>query len=262
MISINEQLKARLSSNNKILTETKNSLKKLRIDGELYICHDKGRTNYYRIDDANNRTYISKKNTKLLKQLANKKYYRKVISLIDKENAWINKTLRACPAQTYEQLYADNPDMRALINPIYKTDKEMMEHWDAMRYESNPFMPEKKIHKTNRGEYVRSKSEKIIADKLFELGIPYKYEYPIMVNGKIRYVDFFILSITLRKAFMLEHFGMMGDPAYVKDAVEKIHEYEKAGIRMGDKLIATFEYDNESIDMEVFTSMICECLQI
>jgi hypothetical protein len=49
------------------------------------------------------------------------------------------------------------------------------------------------IHRTERGELVRSKSELVIADKLYARGIDYAYEQPLVLpNGHIRYPDFTI----------------------------------------------------------------------
>ena len=51
---------------------------------------------------------------------------------------------------------------------------------------------------TERGERVRSKSEKIIADKLFLQNIPYHYERPIYLKGfGMVYPDFCCLLYTL-----------------------------------------------------------------
>jgi len=65
---------------------------------------------------------------------------------------------------------------------------------------------------TAKGERVRSKSEIIIADSLMRAGVPYRYEFPIILNGygKI-YPDFTVLNVGLRKELYWEHLGMMDD---------------------------------------------------
>ena len=40
---------------------------------------------------------------------------------------------------------------------------------------------------------------------------------------------------------MWEHFGMMDDSIYVKNAIKKIEQYGKSGYVQGRKFIATFE---------------------
>ena len=63
----------------------------------------------------------------------------------------------------------------------------------------NPY-PKTEELVTNNGEIVRSKSEKIIADLLFMLGIPYVYECPLDTPGGTIYPDFTILDISTRDA--------------------------------------------------------------
>ena len=52
------------------------------------------------------------------------------------------------------------------------------------------FFDEKLIHKTARGELVRSKSEVIIADALFHNGLDYQYEPEVILEGKVKRPDF------------------------------------------------------------------------
>ena len=77
---------------------------------------------------------------------------------------------------------------------------------------------------SERGERVRSKSEKIIADKLYRNGIPYKYEKPLVLKGlgKI-HPDFEILNKRTRKEYFLEHLGKMDDIGYVKKNMRRIN---------------------------------------
>ena len=55
------------------------------------------------------------------------------------------------------------------------------------------FLEEGLIHRTERGELVRRKSELVIAGKLHARGVDYAYEQPlILANGRVRYPDFTI----------------------------------------------------------------------
>ena len=73
---------------------------------------------------------------------------------------------------------------------------------------------------TLRGERVRSKSEAMIADTLYRLKIPYKYECPLTIrrktgtsrNTKTIYPDFTCLNVRLRQEFVWEHFNRYGHP--------------------------------------------------
>ena len=81
----------------------------------------------------------------------------------------------------------------------------------------------------------------ISADALNISDIPYRYEYPLNVNGKTFHPDFTILRMYDRKIFYWEHLGLMDDPEYGESACGKIREYMSAGIFLGDNLIITME---------------------
>lgn len=61
------------------------------------------------------------------------------------------------------------------------------------------------------------------------------------MNGKTIYPDFTVLNIKTRKTLYYEHFGMMDNPEYCKNALEKIEIYESNGIHLGEELFVTFE---------------------
>lgn len=68
----------------------------------------------------------------------------------------------------------------------------------------------------------------IIADLLNKEGIPYRYEYPIQLNGVgWIYPDFTVLNVRLRKEYYWEHLGMMDDYSYAEKALQKISSYEQ-----------------------------------
>ena len=95
---------------------------------------------------------------------------------------------------------------------------------------------------TEKGEYVRSKSEKIIADTLTKNNINYVYELPLRLKGYGTVKpDFTVLNKRTRHEYVWEHFGMMDDSIYVKNAIKKIEQYGKSGYVQGRNFIATFE---------------------
>ena len=62
--------------------------------------------------------------------------------------------------------------------------------WRNANYATNPYKPENRIYMTNCGIMVRSKSEKIIADRLWELRVNFRYEAQMFVDDRILYQDF------------------------------------------------------------------------
>jgi len=89
---------------------------------------------------------------------------------------------------------------------------------------------------------VRSKSEAIIADALSRAGVPFRYEYPTSVKGwGTLYPDFTCLDKHSREEIIWEHFGLMGNPDYAENAIQKIAHYAASGYILGKNLVATFE---------------------
>ena len=92
---------------------------------------------------------------------------------------------------------------------------------------------ENKVHITERGEKVRSKSEVIIANHLYQkekdLKIEYSYETKYEgKNGDCKLPDFTITKGD--KIYLLEHLGMLSDENYKNKWEEKKKWYEDNGI--------------------------------
>lgn len=138
-------------------------------------------------------------------------------------------------------------ERQRLIKPLILPDKEYAEEWEKKLLEKKKFYENKGyVHypmdtnagiQTERGEVVRSKSEKIIADKLLKMNIPYVYEMPLVLdNGGCIYPDFTVLNTRTRKEFYWEHFGMMNKENYSEQAVKKIRKFVRKFSLKGKKL--------------------------
>ncbi len=93
-----------------------------------------------------------------------------------------------------------NSCRKELLDAVILSDEEYIKQWQSVTYEGKEFIDDEQVIITERGERVRSKSEKIIADKLYLMGIPYRYEYPVLLKGNIKiYPDFTILKIPERE---------------------------------------------------------------
>ena len=105
------------------------------------------------------------------------------------------------------------------------------------------------IHRTLKGELVRSKSEVIIANMLYEAGIEYEYEKELdLGEDGIRIPDFTIEDAESGLCFYWEHCGMLGDAAYNRHWQEKQALYQKHGIIEGENLIVSKDSRNGGID--------------
>ena len=141
------------------------------------------------------------------------------------------------------QIYDSMNDIRkSMVIPVEPTWEQRLEKWKSVPYIGKSFGKDVLEIYTKKGERVRSKSEKIIADTFYEMGIEYKYECPISLSGYgTVYPDFTILSMKLNRVIYWEHEGRMDDPKYVEKAVRKIDSYTKNGIIPGKHLILTYE---------------------
>lgn len=93
------------------------------------------------------------------------------------------------------------------------------------------FLEKGLIHRTERGDLVRSKSELVIADKLHARGVEYAYEQPVAIGERrTRYPDFTISDHARGVTFYWEHLGMLDDPDYRTRWERKRAEYLAAGI--------------------------------
>ena len=93
------------------------------------------------------------------------------------------------------------------------------------------FLEEGLIHRTTRGELVRSKSEVIIANLLDGLKLPYGYEQPFTApDGSVRYPDFTIDDGETGRRLLIEHLGMLDRPDYVRRWKAKEEWYRQAGV--------------------------------
>lgn len=192
------------------------------------------------------RTYLSGRHVQLIRSLAQKKYNALVLDNLKHQRDVLDGLLEAYHPQNGEAIYASMPiEWRNEIIPLNLPDEEYAEQWQNLNYRRKPV--ENTGFLTAKGEYVRSKSEIIIADTLNNLGVPYRYEYPheLLAEKKTHRVkvfsDFTCLNIRTRKEIVWEHFGIMDNPDYAQNAVSKIELYENSGYFPGDNLIFTME---------------------
>jgi ATP-dependent DNA helicase RecQ len=102
-----------------------------------------------------------------------------------------------------------------------------------------------RIYKTLSADWVRSKSEVIIANLLFERKVPFKYEANFLVNGKEYSPDFTIQWKD--RTFYWEHLGLLNQEKYQAKWKAKEKMYQK---HFPEQLITTQESPFLSRDAE------------
>lgn len=107
------------------------------------------------------------------------------------------------------------------------------------------------------GELVKSRGEKVIADFLFERGIPYKYERNHWWSG-VNYKPDFTIFTGEKQGVVIEYFGMAGNAEYDR-LTEQKQEYW-AG-KMGWSLVSLFPRDLAAGNGEAFSQALAAELQ-
>ncbi|MDO4179144.1 MAG: helicase-related protein [Phascolarctobacterium sp.] len=120
-------------------------------------------------------------------------------------------------------------------------------HQDIARYLGTAKFNLKKLHRTLDGNQVRSKSEVIICNLLYNNKISYTYEKTLKTpSGEFMSPDFTI-ELPDGTEIYWEHLGMIGQQEYSKDWIRKLDLYDKY---FPDQLIYTYESCNLSQDAQ------------
>lgn len=93
------------------------------------------------------------------------------------------------------------------------------------------YLEDRLIHRTRRGDAVRSKSEVVIADLLHSLKVEYQYEQELVAaDASRRLPDFTIDDPASGLKVYWEHLGMLNVPRYREQWQEKLAWYRRNGV--------------------------------
>ncbi len=229
-------------------------------DSHVYISNSNGCAQYYLKAENKPRKYIHKKDIRNVAKYAQRDYeydMNKHLIMLEKK---LSKFLNWYDIERIKEYDKYSPAKRALIKPLVPSDYEFIGAWKK-EYpgQRNPF-PEEGLYQTNRGEMVRSKSEKIIADALEKYGVPYQYEPLLELGYNTVYPDFVVLNLRTRKTLYWEHLGIVSDMEYATKNFKKLQNYERNGFLLGRDLITTMESADLPIDIKLVEQKIKEFL--
>ena len=252
-----EQLNSRLSKLNKLIAYVEDNLSSLPT-GNLHIRRKNGKDYYYaESENCTNNYGVPIYDKKLISDMAQRSYYLKILRSAETERKTILQFLDRIPHGSFEDIYESLPESRqSLISPVRLTDRQYVERWQNQQYKHKAFYEGDPFFVTDRGERVRSKSEQLIANRLNAKGIPYKYECPLELGGMVFHPDFTILRMEDRKEIYWEHLGMMDDPEYCTNAIQRIRLYEANSIYPWRELVLSMETVSTPINLAVINRMI------
>ena len=225
---------------------------KSRIPGSLQIGSTNGYFKYYHYypDKPGARSkchYLSKRELEFARQLAQQEYEASLLKVAKKQLRLLERHPGEYDPHALQDVFQNLHEARkVLVIPLVMTDEDYVRQWESLQYAPGKFDITDPYILSEKGERVRSKSEKIIADKYYRLGIPYRYECPLKLKDVkkeiIRRPDFMVLDKHTRKEYFHEHFGKVDDPDYVKhQLLEKLELYAENGIFPGVNLLITME---------------------
>ncbi len=241
-------------------------------EGYLRISYCKNTPQYYWRKSSRESvgTYIRKSDRDIAKKLAQRDYATIILKWAIDRKSELEKCKQVNDYNKINELYKELPiGKQRLVEPYILEREEYVESW--MKEQAKKIKMYSKKEKyvideesaiwTEQGEAVRSKSEKIIADKLLKLDIPYAYEVPIYLKGYgMVYPDFMVLNKETRNELYWEHFGLMDHSDYCEKAIKKIELYGKNGIFPGKNLILTYETATHPLNMKAVEDLIYEHL--
>ena len=220
--------------------------------------HRNGHQFYLRTDPKDKRgLYIPVSQRDIVEKLIQKKYDMEVKEAGEKQLTVIDRFLKGYDPDQLKTLYAALSEVRReRIIPFDISDEEYCRIWQAFSYPAKQFAEGTPEQFTSKGECVRSKSEVMIADALYQAGIPYRYECPLEINGVTIHPDFTVLRISDRETLYWEHLGMMDNPEYAANALQRIRMYEMQDLYPGKHLIISMETSGQPINLAVIKGMI------
>ena len=204
--------------------------------------------------------YISFKSSQA-KNYINTIYAQRMIPLLQMEIKALEDFQQSYhPERKVEMLGRIPEKMRFMLNHPIKSSEEAARDWANASFYSNPYPINGFEYVGKNGEHFRSKAEYIIANMLYELGIPFRYECEYDANGKILYPDFTIMNPHDGELFYIEYFGLMDDPDYAQNALKKIAQYQQSPD--AGRFIFFFESANNPMSISGIRNTIIKVLGI
>ena len=211
--------------------------------------------------------YMSRGEDELARRLVQKDYDERVLEKARRELRLIQSFQTSLRKNSVDTVYeALDENRKSLVTPATLTDAQYAELWQNVSYRKKKIDEAGQKLITENGETVRSKSEVIIANALKSHNVPYRYEYPLVLevadeDHRKFHPDFYCLNLRTRQEYAWEHFGMMDDAEYAERAVQKLSLYSTNGYFPGKNLIITMESKSAPLSSQEINRIINEYLK-
>ncbi len=165
-------------------------------------------------------------------------------------------------------------DIRAYASPKYsevgRRYTNLFQAPDMLADVDGGFLERRLIHRTARGELVRSISEVVVADALHAEGIDYHYEKALRgKDGVERYPDFTAEDPATGVTVYWEHLGMLSDTAYLRRWEKKLEWYQTMCLAPdgpenaeGERLVTSQNRGDGAIDSKQIRQQVREVFEL
>jgi hypothetical protein len=165
-------------------------------------------------------------------------------------------------------------DLRVYTSPKYsevaRRYTNLFAAPDMLAEAGGAFLERGLIHRTARGELVRSISEVVVADALHTEGIDYHYEKALRgAEGVERYPDFTAEDPATGITVYWEHLGMLSDPTYARRWAKKLQWYGAMGLQpngpenaKGERLVTSQNRHDGAIDSAQIRRQVREVFEL
>ena len=174
---------------------------------------------------------------KLIRELANKSVIQHSKPILQSNITCLRKALDVIQPVVLD----DKPYYQYAAPALFMNGIASPEAWAVREYPPDPRYQKYLQFETKKGHLVRSKSESMIANTIFEYPLLYVYEYPLFLESGMYRPDFLIIRPSDLALVIWEHFGALDRPGYEGNALKKIQDYQEAGFRLGDTFYYTYE---------------------
>ena len=265
---INEFLHRRAEDLLNLIRVKEHALKNVP-EGTVRIVRRGKKLQFYRKSEAGDYQgkYMPRGEDALARRLVQKDYDERALEKAKRELRLIQSFQTSLQKNSVDTVYeALDENRKSLVTPVTLTDAQYAGLWQNVSYHKKKIDETGQKLTTEKGEVVRSKSEVIIANALKSHDVPYRYEYPIVLevvdeDHREFHPDFYCLNLRTRQEYAWEHFGMMDDAGYAERAVQKLSLYSANGYFPGKNLIITMESKSAPLSSQEINRIINEYLK-
>ena len=195
--------------------------------------------------------YVRKKELTKVKQIQKIYFYEKLEEVLKNNIRLLQIALDGIVETDYDSINSLLPKAYQNAEVNSEQSKRRTTH-NVILPSENPYLRKNLIHRTSFGLLVRSKSELMIAEILYELGVKFYYEKRLLLQDEDGqphevYPDFTIV-LNNGRIYYWEHKGMYGDEAYAARDLDKMLLYYRNGIYPPVNLIITMDSPQGGLD--------------